>query len=51
VLAAVVVLDRGGPDPPEVSVTAAADHEGGHQITVTWPDGLGTGVTLPVCPS
>ncbi len=43
VLAAVVVLDRGGPDPPEVAVTVSTDH----QVTLTWPDGLRADISLP----
>ncbi|MEV6624427.1 hypothetical protein AB0M71_26390, partial [Amycolatopsis sp. NPDC051114] len=46
VLAALVVLDRGGPPAPAVRVAVTPD-EGGHRITVTWPDAFDTTVTLP----
>ena len=46
VLAALVVLDRGGRPAPAVRVAVTPD-EGGHRITVTWPDALDTTVTLP----
>jgi hypothetical protein len=44
VFAAVVVLDRGGPDEPDPSVTFAAD---GRTVTLTWPDGVTAEVALP----
>lgn len=42
VLAAAVVLDRGGPDAPDVTV----GHDG-ENVTLTWPDGFRTTVPLP----
>ncbi|WP_103352293.1 DUF2264 domain-containing protein [Amycolatopsis sp. CA-128772] len=42
VLAAVVVLDRGGAGDPDPSLTTAGD-----RVTLTWSDGLITEVTAP----
>src|SRR5213079_2877491 len=47
VLAAVVVLDRGGPGDPDPALTIAADGQGGHHVTLTWPDGVTAEVALP----
>ncbi|MEU0534188.1 DUF2264 domain-containing protein [Amycolatopsis tolypomycina] len=44
VYAAVVVLDRGGPDDPDPSLTIAGD---GRAVTLAWPDGLTAEVALP----
>ncbi|WP_410573904.1 DUF2264 domain-containing protein [Amycolatopsis sp. cmx-4-61] len=44
VLAAVVVLDRDGPDEPDPALTIAAD---GRTATLTWPDGVTARVALP----
>ncbi|GHG43146.1 MULTISPECIES: DUF2264 domain-containing protein [Amycolatopsis] len=44
VYAAVVVLDRGGPDEADPSLAIAAD---GRHATLTWPDGLSAEVSLP----
>ncbi|MFF1610440.1 DUF2264 domain-containing protein [Amycolatopsis sp. NPDC058278] len=48
VFAAVVVLDRGGPDDADPSLAVAAD---GRQVTLTWPDGVTAEVPLPAAPS
>ncbi|ADJ44981.1 hypothetical protein AMES_3156 [Amycolatopsis mediterranei S699] len=48
VFAAVVVLDRGGPDDADPSLAVAAD---GHHVTLTWPDGVTAEVPLPAAPS
>ncbi|MEV6831988.1 DUF2264 domain-containing protein [Amycolatopsis sp. NPDC051102] len=42
VLAAVVVLDRGGPGAPDPALTVAGD-----RVTLTWSDGLTTEVAVP----
>ncbi|MET8847830.1 DUF2264 domain-containing protein [Amycolatopsis sp. NPDC004625] len=42
VFAAVVVLDRGGPVEADPALTVTGD-----RVTVTWPDGLATEVTVP----
>ncbi|HET6708847.1 DUF2264 domain-containing protein [Amycolatopsis sp.] len=47
VFAAVVVLDRGGPDDADPSLAVAADGRGGHRVTLTWPDGVTAEVALP----
>jgi hypothetical protein len=47
VLAAVVVLDRGGPDDADPSLAIARDGQGGHHVTLTWPDGVSAEVALP----
>ncbi|OXM61272.1 DUF2264 domain-containing protein [Amycolatopsis vastitatis] len=47
VLAAVVILDRGGPDDPDPALTVAADGRGGHHVTLTWPDGVTAEAALP----
>ncbi|WP_206784986.1 DUF2264 domain-containing protein [Amycolatopsis sp. MtRt-6] len=47
VFAAVVVLDRGGPDEPDPSLTIAPDGRGGHRITLAWPGGVTAEVALP----
>ncbi len=50
VLAAVVVLDRGGPADPDPALAVAADGRGGHHVTLTWPDGVTAEVALPAAP-
>jgi Uncharacterized protein conserved in bacteria (DUF2264) len=48
VFAAVVVLDRGGPEDADPSLAIAAD---GRHVTLTWPDGVTAEVALPASPS
>ncbi|NHD19397.1 MULTISPECIES: DUF2264 domain-containing protein [unclassified Actinopolyspora] len=50
VLAGSVLLDRGGREPVDPAVLVRPDGEGGHQVTVAWPDGEGTTVELPGVP-
>ena len=47
VVAAVVVLDRGGPDEPDPALALTADGAGGHRAVLTWPDGVRAEVSLP----
>ncbi|KDN19082.1 DUF2264 domain-containing protein [Amycolatopsis rifamycinica] len=51
VLAAIVVLDRGGPDEPDPSLAIAEDGHGGHRVTLTWPDGVTAEAALPAAAS
>ncbi|UWE10611.1 DUF2264 domain-containing protein [Actinacidiphila bryophytorum] len=46
-LAAVVTLDRGTPTPPDPALSVRDTPDGGHDVTVTWPDGHPTTVTVP----
>ncbi|SFE42100.1 hypothetical protein SAMN04487819_11359 [Actinopolyspora alba] len=50
VLAGGVLLDRGGVPPVDPTVLAIPDGEGGHEVTVAWPDGVSTTVELPGTP-
>lgn len=47
VLAASVRLDRGADDTPEPTVSVRLEGDGAHHVTVEWPDGVRTDVTLP----
>ncbi|WP_103342046.1 DUF2264 domain-containing protein [Amycolatopsis sp. CA-126428] len=48
VFAAVVALDRGGPEDADPSLAIAAD---GRHVTLTWPDGISAEVPVPAAPS
>lgn len=47
VLAASVVLDRGAGDTAEPTVTVRDADDGGHRVTVAWPDGVRAALALP----
>ncbi|MFI0899419.1 DUF2264 domain-containing protein [Streptomyces sp. NPDC020983] len=47
VLAASVRLDRGAGEAEEPAVLVRDAGEGAHEVTVVWPDGVRTAVTLP----
>lgn len=50
VLAAVVVLDRGGPYGADPSLAVREEAGGGHRAVIVWADGLRTEVGLPAPP-
>ncbi|MGW0821099.1 DUF2264 domain-containing protein [Streptomyces sp. NPDC002845] len=50
VLAAVVLLDRGGPDAPAPALAVHPGPDSGHRAVLTWPDGHTTEVGLPAVP-
>jgi hypothetical protein len=47
VLAASVTLGRGAGDPREPALSVRGGSDGSHHITVEWPDGVRTDITLP----
>lgn len=47
ILAAVVTLDRGAPAAPDPALSVRDTAGGGHRVTVAWPDGGRTVVTVP----